>query len=317
MKTLVLIDANALIHRSFHALPPLTAPSGEIVNAVYGFTMVLLKMLKDLKPDYVAAAFDLPEPTFRHKEYKEYKVTRKKAPEELYLQIPKVKEILGAFGIPVYEKAGFEADDVIGTAASLAKKKFGVKTIIVTGDMDTLQLVDKDTSVYGLRKGISDIALYDEKAVEEKFEGLKPGQLNDYKGLKGDVSDNVPGVPGVGEKTALTLIKRFGSIERLYQALEKGESLEFIRGGEKLAENLLKNKDQAFFSKKLVTLRLDAPVDFDLEKCRLGALDTEKISRVFRELGFKSLIARLPGAGVEKFRRDGDEKKISRPTLGF
>jgi len=225
LKTLVLIDSNALIHRSFHALPPLTSPSGEIVNAVYGFTAVLLKMLKELKPDYVAAAFDLPEPTFRHKEYKEYKATRKKAPEELYLQIPKVKEVLAAFGIPVYEKAGFEADDIIGTIAFAAEKKADIKTVIVTGDTDTLQLVDKNTAVYGLRKGVSDIAIYDEKAVEEKFEGLKPNQMNDYKGLKGDVSDNIPGVPGVGEKTALELVKRFGSMEKLYAALEKGESL--------------------------------------------------------------------------------------------
>ncbi len=297
MKTLVLIDANALIHRSFHALPPLTAPSGEIVNAVYGFTTVLLKMLKELKPDYVAAAFDLPKPTFRHEEYKEYKATRKKAPEELYSQIPKIKEVLDAFGIPVYEKAGFEADDIIATAASLAGRKAGVKTIIVTGDTDTLQLVDENTAVYGMRKGVSDIAIYDEKAVREKFEGLKPGQLNDYKGLKGDVSDNIPGVAGVGEKTALELIRRFGSVEKLYQALEKGESLEFVRGGKKLAEIILKNREQALFSKKLATLRLDAPIGFDLEKSRMGRPDAGKISRVFRNLGFYSLIGRLADFG--------------------
>jgi DNA polymerase-1 len=300
MKTLVLIDANALIHRSFHALPPLTAPSGEIVNAVYGFTMVLLKMIKDLKPDFAVAAFDLPAPTFRHEEYKEYKAARPKAPEELYLQIPKVKEILEAFDIPVYEKAGFEADDVIGTIASAVEKKQDVKTIIVTGDMDTLQLVDKNTVVYALRKGVSDTVIYDEKGVEEKFEGLKPEQMNDYKGLKGDPSDNIPGVPGIGEKTALELIKRFGSMEKLYQALEKGESLDFMRGGKKIAENLLKYKEQASFSKRLVALRLDAPIDFDLEKCRIGKLDNKRIVSLFQELGFRSLISRLSTQGEKE-----------------
>ena len=315
MKTLILIDANALIHRSFHALPPLTAPSGEIVNAVYGFTMVLLKMLKDLKPDYVVAAFDLPEPTFRHEEYREYKATRKKAPDELYAQIPKVKEILGAFGIPIYEKAGFEADDIIGTIIEKVKiQNSKVKSIIVTGDTDTLQLVGKNTAVYGMRKGISDTVIYDEKAVEEKFEGLKPTQLNDYKGLKGDPSDNIPGVPGVGEKIALELIKRFGSIEGLYRALEKGESLEFMRGGKKLAETILKNKEQALFSKKLVTLRLDAPIEFDLEKSRQTQLDIGKIGRIFRELGFYSLIGRLSTKRTDDF--DGQVKPVEADKEG-
>ncbi|MDP1629005.1 MAG: DNA polymerase, partial [bacterium] len=292
MKTLVLIDTNALIHRSFHALPPLTSPSGEIVNAVYGFTMVLMKMFKDLKPDYAAAAFDLPEPTFRHEEYKEYKATRKKAPEELYSQIPKVKEILTAFGIPIYEKAGFEADDVIGTIAFGAGKT-NLKTIIVTGDLDTLQLVDDNTVVYTLRKGLSDSIIYDRQAVKEKFEGLVPEQMNDYKGLKGDPSDNIPGAPGIGEKTAIELVRHFGSIEKLYAALEKGEPLDFIRAGSKLASKLLEYKEQVLFSKKLVVIRRDAPIDFNLADCEVKRLDAQKIGALFRELGFYSLISRL------------------------
>ena len=202
-KTLVLIDGHALVHRAYHALPRLNTGKGELVNAVYGFILILLKVLKELKPDYIAATFDLAGPTFRHKEFEEYKATRVKAPDELYAQIGRVKEVLQAFNVPIFEKEGFEADDIFGTIAEqLKNKRSEVKTIIVTGDLDTLQLVDKNTEIFTLKKGVKDTILYDEKTVIERY-GLKPEQVAYFKGLKGDPSDNIPGVPGMVTKPPL------------------------------------------------------------------------------------------------------------------
>jgi len=288
MKRLVLIDANALIHRGFHALPPLTTKKGELVNAVYGFTAILLKVLKELKPDYIVTAFDLPKPTFRHLEYKEYKATRPKTPDELGQQFPRVKEVVKAFNIPIFEKEGFEADDIIGTLTKKTGKD--IEDIVVTGDLDTLQLIDKNTKVYTLKRGMTDTIIYDEKAVKERYE-LKPGQLIDFKGLKGDPSDNIPGVPGVGEKTAIDLLKKFGTIENLYKKLEKDEAKDIL---ESLKKKLLENKDQAIFSKKLATIRYDVPMKFNLEDCRVETYDQREVIKLFQELDFKSLINRLP-----------------------
>ncbi|HTW97086.1 MAG TPA: 5'-3' exonuclease H3TH domain-containing protein, partial [Candidatus Methylomirabilis sp.] len=196
---LIIIDGNALIHRSFHALPPtLRTKDGELVNAVYGFSAVLLKAWRELKPDYIALTLDMKGPTFRHKQYKEYKATRVKAPQDLYDQIPRVKEVATAFNIPIFELSGFEADDLIGTI----DKKVGaeVEKIIVTGDMDTLQLVDPSTKVFTMGHGLSESVVYDEARVKERY-GLEPDQMIDYKALRGDPSDNIPGVKGIGEKT--------------------------------------------------------------------------------------------------------------------
>ena len=224
MKKLILIDSHALIHRAYHALPPLTTKSGELVNAVYGFTSILIKTISDFKPDYIVAAFDAPGATFRHEEYKEYKATRVKAPDDLYAQIPRVKEILTAFSIPFFEKSGFEADDIIGTISKNLKGK-DIEVLILTGDMDNLQLVEENIKViYAPPSASKEQIIYDTKKVKERFEGLKPCQLNDFKGLKGDPSDNIPGVKGIGEKTAIILINRFGSIENLYKAVEKGKT---------------------------------------------------------------------------------------------
>ena len=302
MKKLILIDGNALVHRAFHALPPLTSPRGIVTNAVFGFSSILLKTIKEMKPDYIAAAFDLAGPTFRHEKFAEYKIHRERAPQELYDQIPLAKEVLEAFGIPVYEKQGFEADDLIGTLATEVKKNppaGGVQIIIATGDLDTLQLVDgKRVVVFTLKKGVSDTVVYDEEAVMARY-GLKPEQLNDYRGLKGDPSDNIPGVPGIGEKTAAVLIKDFGSLDNLYRALEKKKT----DGGlsPKLAEKLLKNKEQAFFSKQLSMLVIDLDVDFSLDKTdwRKNA-DQSKIEALFKDLGFASLLKRLPEVGLAK-----------------
>lgn len=287
MKKLVLIDGNALVHRAYHALPKLTTKKGELVNAVYGFISILFKVLNDLKPDYVAATFDLAAPTFRHNEYEDYKATRVKAPQELYDQLKRVKQVLGALNIPIYEKEGFEADDVIGALANQAKgKKEDVETIIATGDLDTLQLINGKTKVYTLKKGINDTIIYDKKAVEERFKGLVPEQMADYKGLKGDPSDNIPGVPGIGEKTAVDLLKEHRTIENLY------ENLHLVP--QKLGIKLAEFKDQAIFSKYLATIRVDVPIELELEKCVLHDYDENEVKKLFEELEFFSLLKRLP-----------------------
>jgi DNA polymerase-1 len=288
-KKLVLIDGNALIHRAYHALPSLKTKKGKVVNAIYGFTSILFRVLKELKPDYLAVTFDLAGPTFRDIEYKEYKAKRVKPPQELYDQIPWVKKIVRALGIPIYEKKGFEADDVIGTIVRQTTNQ-GIKIIIVTGDLDILQLVGRNTEAYSLQRGIKDAVIYDQAAVKKRY-GLTPKQITDFKGLKGDSSDNIPGVPGVGEKTAIELLKKFGSLKDLYKNLETAEI------NPKLKAKLLEYKDQAFFSQYLALMALikkDVPIKFDLEKCRWGNFSRQKVVRLFKELEFHSLINRLP-----------------------
>ena len=290
MKKLILIDSHALIHRAYHALPPLTTKSGELVNAVYGFTSILIKTISDFKPDYIVAAFDAPGATFRHEEYKEYKATRVKAPDDLYAQIPRVKEILTAFSIPFFEKSGFEADDIIGTISKNLKGK-DIEVLILTGDMDNLQLVEENIKViYAPPSASKEQIIYDTKKVKERFEGLKPCQLNDFKGLKGDPSDNIPGVKGIGEKTAIILINRFGSIENLYKAVEKGKTKGISAV---VLEKLKTGKDAAFFSKKLAIIKQNVPLKFDLKKSQFGKFNKEKLFNILRELGFVSLINRI------------------------
>ncbi|TSD01005.1 MAG: DNA polymerase I [Parcubacteria group bacterium Athens0714_25] len=291
-KKLILIDGNAIIHRAYHALPPLTTKKGEMVNAVYGFASTLLSVIEKFKPDYIAASFDLAAPTFRHKQYEQYKATRVKGPDELYAQIPHVKEVVRAFNIPIYEMEGFEADDIIGTIAkreSIVKNKElsknDVETIIVTGDLDALQLVDERTKVYTMRKGLSDSVLYDEAAVRARY-GISPDQLKDFKGLRGDASDNIPGVKGIGEKGAVKLIQEYDSLENIYQNAEK------IKGT--VGEKLKKDKAQAILSKYLGTIKIDVALDFDLEKCKTADFERGKIVKIFQELNFFSLIKRIP-----------------------
>jgi len=303
-KRLVLIDANALIHRSFHALPPLTTKKGELVNAVYGFSAILLRVLRELKPDYIVTAFDLPKPTFRHLEYEAYKATRPKTAEELIPQFSITKEVLKSFDIPIIEKEGFEADDIIGTIVE--KTKDDIEDIIVTGDLDTLQLINKNTKVYTLKKGINDTIVYDEKAVRERYE-LEPEQIIDFKGLKGDPSDNIPGVKGIGEKTAINLLKEFGTIENLYEKLEKGQAKNIP---ESLQKKLKENKEQAIFSKRLATIRRDAPIKFDLESCRVETYNPKDVIKIFQDLDFKSLINRLPE--IKKTEEPGEKKEKSK-----
>ncbi len=293
-KTFVIIDSNALIHRAYHALPRLTTRKGELVNAAYGFTLLLLKVLREVDPDYIAAAFDVAGPTFRSQEYREYKAKRVKAPDELYAQIPIVKKILDAFHIPIYEYQGFEADDIIGTLVKQAPRKQKViplEIVIVTGDLDALGLVNEHTKVYTLRKGFQDTVLYGEKEVVERY-GLVPDQLADLRGLRGDQSDNIIGVPGIGEKTAVQILQEFKTIEGLYSIIDKHDTPKLKP---RILELLRRHKDDAFFSRMLATIRTDAPVKFSLPASRWKEYDPQEVKTLFLELGFLALLKRLPG----------------------
>ena len=290
MKKFVVIDSYALAHRSYHALPPLVSPEGILVNGVYGFMLVFLKMLQELKPDYLVATFDLAQPTFRHKAYTEYKAKRVKAPENFYEQIGIIKEILKIWGIPILEKEGFEADDLIGTIAQKFQKK-DLEIIILTGDLDALQLINDNIHVYTLRKGLQDRVIYDMEEIKKKYD-LLPAQLIDFKALKGDSSDNVPGVPGVGEKTALKLIQKFNSLDNLYFALEN-QSPEIKNLNIRLKERLIENKDQAYFSRHLVTIEKGVDLNFQLEEGIFRQPPEEQLTPFFQKLGFQSLIKRI------------------------
>lgn len=285
-KRLILLDSNALIHRAYHALPPLTTKTGETVGAVYGFALTLLAVLEKFKPDYIAASFDLAGPTFRHEQYAEYKATRQKAPDDLYAQIPRVKELVTAFNIPIYEQEGFEADDCVGTIARQAETQ-GIETIIVIGDNDALQLVSPLVKVFSIRKGIKDLVLYDRAAVIEKY-GFPPERIPDYKGLAGDASDNIPGVAGIGAKTATDLLKEYGTLEGVYGSLPEVK--------ESVRKKLEADRESAFSSKDLGTIRTDVPVSFDAAACVAHDYEREKVAAMFREFGFWSLLKRLPGA---------------------
>ncbi len=291
MKKLILIDAHAVIHRAWHALPPLTSPGGEPVAAVYGFASVLLKMIRELKPDYAVAAFDHEGPTFRHAVFERYKAQRVKAPDALYQQIPLVKELVKAFGIPMLEKAGYEADDIIGTvAARVGAKHADTEIIIVTGDLDTLQLIDERTKVLTMRTGVSDTVLYDVRAVRERY-GLTPRQLIDFKGLRGDPSDNIPGVKGIGEKTAIELLKSHPSIEEVYRALKKRR----LSAKPGVIAALKAHEADALFSKTLATIDRNVPISFVLASARLrkSAASREEVRAMLERFGFSSLLQRI------------------------
>lgn len=296
-KCLVIIDSNALVHRAYHALPPFRTKKGELVNAVYGYFSILLKVLKELKPDYIAATFDFPAPNFRHKKFTEYKAKRVKAPDELYEQIPKIKEILNCFQIPIFEEQGFEADDLIATIANTPHHFYSksgggpkIETIILTGDLDALQLVNQNVKVYTLGKGIKDTVIYDEEKIKERF-GILPKQVVDFKALAGDPSDNIPGAAGIGKKTAVELLQGYGSIENLYKTIEAGEAWDLKT---KIKELLLNCKEQVFFSYDLAKARTDAPLVFNLAKCERKGYNKEKVVEILKKYSFYSLINRIP-----------------------
>lgn len=284
-KKLMIIDGNALIHRAFHALPPLATKEGELVNAVYGFTTILFRAMKDLRPSHVVVTFDVAGGTFRHEQYAEYKAHRTKQPDELYAQIPMVKDLVHTMGIPTVELKGFEADDVIGTISKQLDEEADIQSIIVTGDMDTLQLVDDNTRVYTMRKGISDTIMYDAKAVMERY-GLEPNQMIDYKGLRGDPSDNIPGVRGIGEKGALTLLKEFKTLDGIYAHLKEVKP-------DGLRKKLEDGKKDAYMSKELATIITNAPIKFDVADAELRGGDREAIVEQLQRFGFKSLLTQI------------------------
>lgn len=303
-KRLIIIDANSIIHRAFHALPPLTNKKGEPIGAVYGFLLAFFKSIKDFEPDFVVACFDVHAPTFRHKKFKQYKAKRPPAPKELYDQIPKVKKVLKVLNVSIFEKQGFEADDIIGTIAKLAPRKQVIpelETIILTGDRDALQLVNAKTKVFALSRGIKNAILYDQSQVQEKY-GISSQQIIDYKALMGDASDNIPGVTGVGNKTAVKLLQQFKSLENLYQELENG-SKKAKEIKPKLRELLLQYKEQAFLSKFLATIKKDVSINFNLKNCQWRKYNQEQVSKAFKEWGFNSLIKRLSVLGGPKKKK--------------
>ena len=287
-KKLVLIDGHALVYRAYFALPSDMATSrGELTNAVFGFASMLLNVLRDEHPEYIAVTFDRGR-TFRHEDYAEYKANRAEMPDDLRIQMERINELLDAFDIPAYGVEGYEADDVLAALAEQAKAK-DVDVLIVTGDTDTFQLIDPHVRVMTPRRSFGDTIIYDEEGIRERY-GLEPRQLIDYKALVGDTSDNVPGVRGVGDKTATKLLKKYGNVEEIYAHLDEVSSSRFRNA-------LEKGRDEAFLSKHLVTITEDVPVELDLEASEFGQLDRERIAELFRELEFRTLLDRLPEDG--------------------
>lgn len=288
MERLLILDSNSLLNRAFYAIPELTNSEGIHTNAVYGFVNMLFKMKEELKPDYIVATFDKKGPTFRHNEYKEYKAGRKQMPSELAEQFPIIKEILSLLSITKYELDGFEADDIIGSLAKYAEKN-NIEVFIVTGDRDALQLASDNINVVITKKGVTETATYNYKNFIEEF-GVTPTQFIDVKGLMGDKSDNIPGVPGVGEKTAYKLIQTYGSIEEVLNNIDN-------ISGKKLKENLETYREQAIFSKKLATIVTEVPIDFNLEEIKnQDSFDKEELKKIFFKLQMKSML--------DKFSKD-------------
>lgn len=320
---LVLIDSFALIFRAYFGLPSSLTKDGHPINAAYGFAAALLSAIKDLDPEYLVAAFDLPKPTKRHIEYVEYKAHRAPMPDDLVPQIQYCKKVLAALNIPVVQAEGYEGEDIIATIVAKLQNpndKCQIESIIVTGDSDTFQLVDGCTKVYSMARGIQQAVMYDENKVKDRY-GVTPEQFVDLKALKGDASDNIPGVKGIGEKTACSLIQTFSSLENLYDNI--GEKLteegiisksEFLISKQilnlndqiikKISKNmeispnilrlLIEQKENAFLSQKLSKISCDAPIEFKLNSARVHDYDEKKVIKLFNELGFKSLIPRVP-----------------------
>lgn len=323
-KILILLDAHAILHRAYHAIPDFASSKGEPTGGLYGLATMILKIIEDFKPNYVVGCYDLPQATYRHEAYKEYKGGRKKADEELVAQMIRSRDVFTAFSIPMYDKPGFEADDMLGTICEQLKKEKNIDIIIASGDMDTTQLVtDKKVQVYTMRKGIKDTVLYDEEAVEKRY-GFKPPLLPDFKGLRGDPSDNIIGIKGIGEKTATVLIQKFGTIEHIYKALNKDKDAFKKEAGitDRIVKLIEEGEEEALFSKMLATIRRDAPITFTLpEKEWKESVDMKAVDALFKELEFRSLGVRvkevlgltdafgLPAAGAEAGAEEGQIKE--------
>ncbi|WP_306426720.1 5'-3' exonuclease, partial [Staphylococcus argenteus] len=286
MNKLVLIDGNSLSFRAFYALPLLSNKAGIHTNAVYGFAMLLEKILKEEKPDHFLVAFDAGKTTFRHEKYSEYKGGRQKTPLELSEQFPYIRQLLDAYHIKRYELDNYEADDIIGTLSKEADKA-GFQTIIITGDRDLTQLATDNVTIYYTKKGVTDVDHYTPEFISEKYNGLTPSQIIDMKGLMGDSSDNIPGVAGVGEKTAIKLLNQFNTVEGVYEHLEEVS-------GKKLKEKLENSKEDALMSKELATINVDSPIEVSLEDTLMTNQNNqqEKIE-LFKKLEFKQLLGDL------------------------
>ncbi|MBI5151920.1 hypothetical protein HZA39_00120 [Candidatus Peregrinibacteria bacterium] len=289
MKKLYLIDGNSIFYRAFFALPHFHTKAGELTNAIYGFTATLLHFLLEHEPDYIGVVFDKGKKTFRHQEYKEYKATRPPAPDELYAQMPKTKEIVDAFHIPLFEEDNYEADDIIGALARKAEHEKNLHIYVISSDRDVLQLVSDKISVIMPKKGFSEFEEYTPESTKKHF-GLTPEQIPDYKALAGDPSDNIKGIKGIGEQTAKKLLEEYGSLDNIYKNIDK------IEGAVKT--KLIENEEGAHFSKYLATLATNWPVKFSLDSCAVTNFDSAKVKELFEKLEFKSLLARF-----EKFKQ--------------
>lgn len=305
MGKLIIIDGNAILHRAFHAMPPLTTPGGEPINAVYGLVSMVLKLIQDLKPAAITVAFDEKEKTFRHKEFEGYQSQRPPTAEDLSSQFGKARDFFKAVGIPIYSKPGFEADDIIGTIASQSFDQLKIKNlkfkisevIVITGDRDLLQLVDdkKGIKLYMPIVGLSNAKIYDEA---EAFERMKvpPGIIPDYKALVGDPSDNYPGVAGIGPKTAEKLLEVYGSVDNIYTHLDDIDS--------KIRQKLINGKDDAKLFHRLATVIKDVPIEINFEKMREWKIDSPNVLKLFEKFGFKTLSDR-----IKKVGKNVDESK--------
>ena len=309
MNKLVLVDGNSIMNRAFYGIMGsrmLTTKDGTYTNAVYGFLAILFKLLEDVKPEYLVVAFDLKAPTARHKLYEGYKANRKGMPDELAEQMPIIKDILRAMNIDIIEMEGYEADDVLGTLSRYGEKQ-GLEVTILSGDRDTFQLATDNITIRipHTKGGKTETDEYNREKIIEKY-GLEPKQLIDVKGLQGDSSDNIPGVPGVGEKTALSLIQKYGSIENLYDKLEKGE--DDLKGKQK--EKIEQNKDLAFLSKTLGTINLEVPISDTLEDFKVEEWDKEKVYKLFKKLNFKRYIERFSLQSGESDNSEQEKDEI-------
>ncbi len=320
-KKLVLLDAHAIIHRAYHALPDFATAQGVPTGALYGLATMLIKIIEELNPEYIVGCFDLPGPTYRHEAYGDYKAGRKKTDDVLSLQLESAKDVFRDWGIPIYSKPGFEADDMLGTIVYELRNNKEVQTIIASGDMDTMQLVrNNEVLVYTLRKGIKDTVMYDEDGVVKRF-GFVPKLLPDFKGLRGDPSDNIIGVKGIGEKTATTLIQKFGTVEEIYKALKKSKKDEVLTSDlkksgitERIRDLLLDNEEEALFSKTLATIRTDAPIDFKLPKPWRENLDVNVLTERFRVLEFRTMGERIKML-LKNLDNTAEGKPIKAPKL--
>ncbi len=298
-KKFVVIDGNSIVHRAYHALPGLTDKKGEIVGAVYGFILALFKVVKDFEPDYIATCFDVAKPTFRHLEFKDYKAKRPATHPDLLNQLGRVRTLLSDLKIAFFEKEGFEADDLIATVIKKTREEEAGKELMVyilTGDRDSLQLVNERTKMYILNRGVKNSFVYDRKKIFEDF-GIDPSQVVAMKALAGDPSDNIPGVRGIGERGAAELLKKYKTLEKIYEAAEK-EPDDFLDGSKsksaRTRDLLLKNKDKVFFFERMVRMRDDVALEYSLEVCRFTDFDAEITGTALTELGFPSLLKRIP-----------------------